>query len=48
VQVGPAANKRADFVLRVDPVDFLFTFPYGRRPATDPAIARLVSLFEPV
>ncbi len=37
-----------DFVIRIHPVDLLFVFPYGRRPAADAALARLAALFETI
>lgn len=35
-------------VVVADPVALTLTFPYQRRPATSPELARLVELFEPV
>lgn len=35
-----------DYVLRVNPAEFIFYSPYQRRTPTDPSIARLISLFK--
>jgi uncharacterized protein (TIGR03083 family) len=43
-----SAIDGADYVVRIDPGDLLLTFPYGRTPASDPALARLAAMFEPL
>lgn len=48
VHVDDYSGQHADYTLTVDPVDFLFTFPYRRRESDNPDIARLCSYFLPL
>ncbi len=43
-----AADQDADYVIHVDPLDFIFAFPYGRRKTDNPDIQRLCSRFKPL
>jgi uncharacterized protein (TIGR03083 family) len=42
------AMEDAESVVRIDPVTLLLAFPYRRIPASDPALARLAAMFEPL
>lgn len=41
-------NQEADYVIHVEPVDFIFAFPYGRRKPSHPDLQRLCSRFKPL
>lgn len=42
------ADQVADYVIHVEPLEFIFAFPYGRRRAENPDLQRLASRFKPL
>jgi uncharacterized protein (TIGR03083 family) len=48
VSLHPHWEGNADYEIDIEPVELVFVFPYGRRLANDPALARLVERFESI
>jgi hypothetical protein len=41
-------DQEADYIIHIEPLDFIFAFPYGRRKADNPDLQRLCSRFKPL
>lgn len=41
-------DQDADYVIHIEPLDFVFAFPYGRQKADNPDLQRLCSRFKPL
>jgi hypothetical protein len=46
--IRATTDQEADYVIHVEPLDFIFAFPYGRRKADNPDLQRLCSRFKPL